>query len=43
METGQKARFKSSVQDIADDLIKLYAEREAAKGYAFSPDGDMQQ
>ena len=24
-------------------LIKLYAEREAAKGYAFSPDGDMQR
>ncbi|PMY01348.1 transcription-repair coupling factor, partial [Pseudomonas sp. MPR-R5A] len=25
------------------DLIKLYAEREASKGYAFSPDGDMQR
>ena len=24
-------------------MIKLYAEREAAKGYAFSPDGDMQR
>lgn len=38
-----KKKVESSVQDIADDLIKLYAEREATKGYAFSPDGDMQR
>lgn len=38
-----KSKVQSSVQDIADDLIKLYAEREASKGYAFSPDGDMQK
>ncbi|WP_100332739.1 transcription-repair coupling factor [Bacillus xiapuensis] len=38
-----KNKVQSSVQDIADDLIKLYAEREAAKGYAYSPDGDMQR
>ncbi len=38
-----KSKVQSSVQDIADDLIKLYAEREAAKGYAFSPDGEMQR
>lgn len=38
-----KKKVESSVKDIADDLIKLYAEREAAKGYAFSPDGDMQR
>ncbi|MBP3039318.1 transcription-repair coupling factor [Bacillaceae bacterium Marseille-Q3522] len=38
-----KKKVQSSVQDIADDLIKLYAEREAAKGYAFSPDGDLQR
>lgn len=38
-----KSKVQSSVQDIADDLIKLYAEREASKGYAFSPDGDMQR
>lgn len=31
------------MQDIADDLIKLYAEREASKGYAFSPDHEMQR
>ena len=38
-----KKKVQSSVQDIADDLIKLYAEREAAVGYAFSPDGDLQR
>ncbi|MEJ9212261.1 transcription-repair coupling factor [Bacillus smithii] len=38
-----KKKVQSSVQDIADDLIKLYAEREASKGYAFSPDGDLQR
>lgn len=38
-----KNKVQSSVQDIADDLIKLYAEREASRGYAFSPDGDMQR
>ena len=35
-----KRKVSSAVQDIADDLIKLYAKREAEKGYAFSPDGD---
>ena len=38
-----KKKVETSVQDIADDLIKLYAEREAAVGYGFSPDGDMQR
>nr|WP_328589301.1 transcription-repair coupling factor [Litchfieldia alkalitelluris] len=38
-----KRKVESSVKDIADDLIKLYAEREASRGYAFSPDGDMQR
>ncbi len=38
-----KKKVQSSIQDIADDLIKLYAEREAAVGYAFSPDGDLQR
>ncbi|GGB71279.1 transcription-repair coupling factor [Fictibacillus barbaricus] len=37
-----KSRVKSSVQDIADDLIKLYAEREASRGYAFAEDGAEQ-
>lgn len=38
-----KSKVQSSVEDIADDLIKLYAERETAKGYAFMPDGEMQR
>lgn len=38
-----KKKVQSSVEDIADDLIKLYAEREAAVGYAYSPDGDLQR
>ncbi|GEN44737.1 transcription-repair coupling factor [Alkalibacillus haloalkaliphilus] len=38
-----KSRVQSSVEDIADDLIQLYAEREASKGYAFSKDSEMQK
>ncbi|MFD3448313.1 transcription-repair coupling factor [Microbacteriaceae bacterium 4G12] len=38
-----KSKVEKSVQNIADDLIKLYAEREASKGYAFAPDTLEQQ
>ncbi|MBP1970358.1 transcription-repair coupling factor (superfamily II helicase) [Virgibacillus natechei] len=38
-----KRKVQSSVEDIADDLIKLYSEREARKGYAFSKDSEMQR
>jgi len=38
-----KAKVSSAVKDIADDLIKLYAKREAEKGYSFSPDSDEQR
>lgn len=38
-----KSKVSSAVQDIADDLIKLYAKRESEKGFAFSPDGDEQR
>ncbi|WP_246125709.1 transcription-repair coupling factor [Alkalicoccus halolimnae] len=38
-----KRKVHSSVQDIADDLIKLYAERENSKGFAFSRDGHEQR
>ncbi|MCE2141181.1 transcription-repair coupling factor, partial [Streptococcus thermophilus] len=31
------------VEDISDDLIKLYAERQAKKGFAFSPDDASQE
>lgn len=38
-----KKKVQSSVEDIADDLIKLYAERETSKGYAFAKDTDLQR
>ena len=37
-----KQKVKSQVEDIADDLIKLYAERSQLKGYAFSKDDEDQ-
>ena len=37
-----KAKTKSRVKDIARDLIKLYAERRATNGFAFSPDTYLQ-
>ncbi|GGK32071.1 transcription-repair-coupling factor [Caldalkalibacillus thermarum] len=36
-----KSRVRSSVQDIAEHLLKLYAKREATPGYAFSPDTEI--
>lgn len=40
--TRAKSKVKASVQDIADDLIKLYAERQAAPGYSFGQDTSYQ-
>lgn len=37
-----KTKTKQRVKDIAKDLIKLYAERKAADGFAFAPDSYMQ-
>lgn len=37
-----KNRVKKSVQDMAGELIQLYAKREQTTGFAFSPDSDMQ-
>lgn len=36
-----KQRIKQKVADMADKLLKLYAERELRKGYAFSKDGEL--
>src|SRR6202790_857455 len=33
-----KARVRKAMKDMADELLKLYAERRAAKGFAFSAD-----
>ena len=38
-----KTSTKSKVKDIAKDLIKLYAERKSAKGFAYSADTYLQQ
>ncbi len=40
---NQKARVRRAVKDIAKDLIKLYAQRMAAKGHAFPPDTEWQR
>lgn len=38
-----KQKVTKQVEDIADDLLKLYAERSQLKGFAFSPDDDDQR
>ncbi|WP_028595200.1 transcription-repair coupling factor [Paenibacillus assamensis] len=41
--TKVKNKVRSSVKDIADDLIKLYASRQSSPGYAFEKDTSEQQ
>ncbi len=38
-----KARVKKAMADMADELLKLYAERQAAKGYPFGVDNEFQR
>jgi transcription-repair coupling factor (superfamily II helicase) len=38
-----KARVKKAMKDMADDLLKLYAARKTAEGFAFAPDGQWQR
>ncbi len=38
-----KARVKKAMKDMADELLKLYAERKAAAGHAFPPDTQWQR
>lgn len=38
-----KNRVKQKVADMADKLLKLYAERELQKGFAFSPDNKLME
>ena len=35
-----KARVRKAMKDMADELLKLYAERKTAEGHAFSPDNE---
>lgn len=38
-----KSRVKAAVEEMADELIALYAKRQSLKGYAFGPDSSWQQ
>ncbi|MGA7313905.1 MAG: transcription-repair coupling factor [Silvibacterium sp.] len=38
-----KARVRKAMQDMADELLKLYAQRKAAQGHAFAPDNEFQR
>ncbi|MBO0440738.1 transcription-repair coupling factor [Enterococcus sp. DIV0869a] len=38
-----KRKVSSKIEDIADDLIQLYASRESEQGYAFPPDDAYQK
>jgi transcription-repair coupling factor (superfamily II helicase) len=38
-----KARVKKAMQDMADELLKLYAERRMAEGHRFPPDSEWQK
>ncbi len=38
-----KTRVKAKMRDMADELLKLYAQRRLAKGFTFSRDGNWQR
>ena len=38
-----KARVKKAMQDMADELLKLYAQRKLAEGHAFPTDSEWQR
>ncbi|MBV8114533.1 MAG: transcription-repair coupling factor [Silvibacterium sp.] len=38
-----KARVRKAMQDMADELLKLYAQRKAAQGHAFPIDNEFQR
>jgi transcription-repair coupling factor (superfamily II helicase) len=38
-----KARVRKAMEDMADELLKLYAQRKAARGHAFPPDNEFQR
>jgi len=38
-----KARVRKAMADMADELLKLYAQRKAAQGHAFPPDNEFQR
>jgi transcription-repair coupling factor (superfamily II helicase) len=40
---ARKSRVRKSVSDMADQLLKLYAERKTVTGHAFPPDSNFQR
>lgn len=38
-----KSRVKAKMRDMADELLKLYAQRKMVEGFAFSPDANWQR
>jgi len=40
---ARKTRVKRAIRDMAQELLKLYAERKVASGYAFAPDTEWQK
>jgi transcription-repair coupling factor (superfamily II helicase) len=38
-----KTRVKKAMRDMAEELLKLYAQRKSVSGYAFSPDAHWQR
>ena len=38
-----KARVRKAMEDMADELLKLYAQRKAAEGHAFPADNEFQR
>jgi transcription-repair coupling factor (superfamily II helicase) len=40
---ARKTRAKRAIRDMANELLKLYAERKVAGGYPFSPDTEWQK
>jgi transcription-repair coupling factor (superfamily II helicase) len=38
-----KSRVKAKMRDMADELLRLYAQRQMAKGFGFSPDANWQR
>jgi transcription-repair coupling factor (superfamily II helicase) len=38
-----KRKARAAVQDLAEDLLKLYAQRQLKQGHAFGPDNEWQQ
>jgi transcription-repair coupling factor (superfamily II helicase) len=38
-----KSRVKAKMRDMADELLKLYAQRKMAEGFRFSPDSNWQR